>query len=141
MSTYNSLHLLVTRQVRTGAEGTSLSLVQTQSYAYPKVTSVTDLPPDEACRVGDHGLRRPPSGATRTVTTGSTYNNEGQQLTYTDAAGNTTTTTYDPKFGLPLTQTVTGHDGTASVTTNTLSTDGKSVNQTTTAVGDLQDGR
>ncbi len=136
VSTYNSLHLLVTRQVRTGAEGTSLSLVQTQSYAYPKVTSVTDLPPNYGKPASVTTVYGDPhSGATRTVTTGSTYNNEGQQLTYTDAAGNTTTTTYDPKFGLPLTQTVTGHDGTASVTTNTLSTDGKSVDQTTTAVG------
>ena len=134
-ATYNSLHLLLSQKVYTHPPGKAQVLSQTQTWTYPQVTSVTSLPANYskptslAVAYGD-----PQSGSTRTVTTISAYNNQGLQTSASNAAGTTTTTTYG-SYGLPLTQTVTGKQGAASVTTNTLSADGKTVKTATTAVG------
>ena len=70
---------------------------------------------------------------TRTVTTTSAITT-GPADSTTNAAVTKTTTTYG-SYGLPLTQTVTGKHGATSVTTDTLSADGKTVKTVTTAVG------
>ena len=132
-STYNSLHLLVSRTVTIAAAGGS-ALNQTQTYTYPSVTSVTSLPANYAMPLTVTTVYGNPAfGATRTEVTKSSYDDQGQQTAFTNAAGTTTTTTYDPRYGLPLTQTVTGTDGVTSIATNTLTANGKSVYQATTA--------
>ena len=110
-------------------------LSQAQAWTYPPVTSVASLPANYAkptslaVTYGD-----PQFGSTRTVTTTTAYNNQGLQTSASNPAGTTTVTTYG-SFGLPLTQTVTGKHGATSVTTDTLSGDGKTVKTATTAVG------
>ena len=98
------------------------------------MTSVTSLPANYAKPLTVTTVYGDPAfGATRTEVTKSSYDDQGQQTAFTNAAGTTTTTTYDPRYGLPLTQTVTGTDGVTSIATNTLTADGKSVYQATTA--------
>lgn len=133
-STYNSLHLLTTQKVYTATPaGTRVN--QTQTYTYPTVSSVTNLPANYAKPVsvtvvyGDAVY-----GPTRPVTTTSSYNDKGELVSATNAAGTVTATSYYP-YGLPATQTTTGADGATSITTNTLSGDGKSIATATTAAG------
>ncbi len=134
-ATYNSLHLLVSQQVYVHPPGQAQVLSQAQAYTYPAVTSVASLPANYAkptsltVAYGD-----PQFGPTRTVTTTTAYNNQGLQTSATNPAGTTTTTSYG-SYGLPLTQTVTGKHGATSITTDTLSGDGKTVKTVTTAVG------
>jgi RHS repeat-associated protein len=134
-ATYNSLHLLVAQKVYVRPPGGAQVLDQAQAYTYPAVSSVASLPANYAkptavtVTYGD-----PQFGPTRTVTTTAAYNDQGEQTSATDAAGTTTTTTYG-SYGLPVTQTVTGKDGATSVTTNTLTADGKQIATTTAAVG------
>jgi RHS repeat-associated protein len=134
-STYNSLHLLMTQKVLTAAPGGGFRTSQTQVYKYPAVNSVGSLPPDYAkptsvtVTYGD-----PEFKPNRTVTTSSAYNDQGEQTSFTNAAGTTTATTYNT-YGLPATQTVTGPHGATSITTDTFTTDGKAVETATTAVG------
>jgi RHS repeat-associated protein len=135
-ATYNSLQLLVDQQV-TLHPGGDATLNQDQTYTYPDVNSVDDLPPNYSKPTSVTVVYGDPSigsGATRTVTTASQYNDKGLQTSATNGAGTTTTTSYG-SYGLPLTQTVTGEHGATSVTTDTLSTDGKTVKTVTTAVG------
>jgi RHS repeat-associated protein len=134
-ATYNSLHLLTSQKVYIHPPGKAQVLSQAQTWAYPQVTSVTSLPANYSkptsltMAYGD-----PQFGSTRTVTTASAYNDEGLQTSASNAAGTKTTTTYG-SYGLPLTQTVTGRQGAVSVTTGTLSGDGKTVKTATTATG------
>ena len=136
-ATYNSLHLLLSQKVYTHPAGKAQVLSQAQTWTYPQVTSVTSLPANYSkptsltVAYGD-----PQFGSTRTVTTTSAYNNQGLQTSASNAAGTTTTTQYG-SYGLPLTQTVIGKHGAASVTTDTLSADGKTVKTVTTAVGSV----
>ena len=134
-ATYNSLHLLLSQKVYTHPPGKAQVLSQTQTWTYPPVTSVTSLPANYSKPVSlTVAYGDPQFGSTRTVTTTSAYNNQGLQTSASNAAGTTTTTQYG-SYGLPLTQTVTGKHGAASVTTDTLSADGKTVKTVTTAVG------
>jgi RHS repeat-associated protein len=134
-ATYNSLHLLLSQQVHTHPPGKAQVLSQTQTWTYPQVTSVTSLPANYSrptsltVAYGD-----PQFGPTRTVTTASAFNNQGLQTSASNAAGTTTATQYG-SYGLPLTETVIGKHGAASVTTDTLSANGKAVKTVTTAVG------
>jgi RHS repeat-associated protein len=139
-STYNSLHLLLSQKVYVHPPGKAQVLSQAQTWTYPTVTSVASLPANYSkptsltVAYGD-----PLFGATRTVTTSTAYNNQGLQISATNVAGTTTTTTYG-SYGLPLTQTVTGKQGATSVTTDTLSDDNKTVKTVTTAVGSTDAG-
>ena len=136
-ATYNSLHLLLSQRVYTHPAGKAQVLSQAQTWTYPQVTSVASLPANYSkptsltVAYGD-----PQFGSTRTVTTTSAYNNQGLQTSASNAAGTTTTTQYG-SYGLPLTQTVIGKHGAASVTTEALSADGKTVKTVTTAVGSV----
>jgi RHS repeat-associated protein len=134
-STYNSLHLLVEQKIYLTPPGGAKVLNQTQTYAYPPVTSVNNLPANYAKPISVTVVYGNPTfGATRTVTTGSAYNDQGELTSATNAAGTTTTTTYG-SYGLPATQTVTGTGGAASISTDTPTSDGKSIATATTATG------
>ena len=132
---YNSLHMLVSQKVYIHPPGKAQELSQTQTWTYPAVTSVASLPANYSkptsltVAYGD-----PQFGPTRTVTTASAYNDQGLQTSATNTAGTKTTTAYG-SYGLPRTQTVTGKQGATSVTTDTLSADGKTVKTVATAVG------
>jgi len=138
--TYNSLHLLISQQVLTASGPGGLKTSQTQVYCYPvycppKVPSWTSLPANYAKPTSVAVTYGDPSHKpNRTVTTSSAYNDEGLQTSATNAAGTTTTTTYN-SYGLPVTQTVTGTDGSTSITTDTFTDDGKSVQTVSTATG------
>jgi RHS repeat-associated protein len=136
-ATYDSLQLLVVQQLVLQPPGGDRRLDQEQIYGYPKVTSVASLPPNYAQPTSTTDIYGDPdvgTGATRTVTTKAEYDDEGLQTSATNEAGTTTVTTYG-SYGLPLTQTVSGADGATSVTTDTLTADGKEIRTATTAVG------
>jgi RHS repeat-associated protein len=138
--TYNSLHLLISQKVLTASGPGGLKTSQTQVYCYPvycppKMTSWTSLPANYAKPTSVAVTYGDPSHkSNRTVTTSSAYNDEGLQTSATNAAGTTTATTYN-SYGLPVTQTVTGTDGSTSITTDTFTADGKSVQTVSTATG------
>ena len=138
--TYNSLHLLISQKVLTASGPGGLKTSQTQVYCYPvycppKMTSWTSLPANYAKPTSVAVTYGDPSHKpNRTVTTSSAYNDEGLQTSATNAAGTTTATTYN-SYGLPVTQTVTGTDGSTSITTDTFTDDGKSVQTVSTATG------
>jgi RHS repeat-associated protein len=136
-STYNSLHLLTGRKVYiTTPAGTRLNQDQAYTYLTPAVPPAgVPLPANYAkpakvkTAYGD-----PAFGTTRTTVTSSAYNDQGELTSATTAAGTVTGYTYF-SYGLPHTQTETGTDGTTSITTSTLTADGKSVQTTSTATG------
>ena len=138
--TYNSLHLLISQKVLTASGPGAFRTSQTQVYCYPvycppKVISWTSLPANYAKPTSVAVTYGDPSHKpNRTVTTSSAYNDQGLQTSATNAAGTTTATTYN-SYGLPVTQTVTGTDGSTSVTTDTFTDDGKSVQTVATATG------
>ena len=113
LSTYDSQHRLVQRDVKAGAV-----TVQHQTSTYPPIepgplsgnyarplsTSVTYLASSDI-----HGIAS--SSATRTATSNHTYDDHGRVLTSTDETGTTTATTYDDRFGLITDVTITGADG------------------------------
>ena len=73
------------------------------------------------------------AAGTRTVTTNRSYDEHGRVLTSTDETGTTTAITYDDRFGLIGDVTITGADGSQSVTSHTLSADGTTIQDATTA--------
>ena len=135
-ATYNSLHLLLSQKVHTHPPGKAQVLSQTQTWTYPQVTSVTSLPANYAkptslaVAYGD-----PQFGSTRTVTTTIGLQQPGladlgqqrgrddhhQHLRELRAAA-------DPDGDRQARRPT-------SVTTDTLSSDGKTVKTVTTAVG------
>jgi len=136
LSTYNSLHLLVRRQVEAVNPAAGTEPVQSDTFGYPKVVSTSQLPPNYGDPTSTSTvIGNPAGGPTRTTTTSSAYNDDGQQISATDATGATTTTTYDPRFGVPTEQKTTAADGATEITSNTLTDDGKAIESTSTAVG------
>jgi YD repeat-containing protein len=141
-STYNSLHLLTSREVFAPQRGEgSRAQAQLQEFTYP-LSNASSWSPDNLpanyskptatkLTYGD-----PIFGSTRSVQTSSDYDDHGQLVSSTKPDGTVTTTKFDyDHYGLPKTQTVTGTDGTTSITTNDLTADGKAIATTTTAVG------
>ena len=134
-ATYNSLHLLMSQKVTIASPTQGTVVDQAQTYTYPPVTSVANLPPNYSKPTSVTVIYGDPLyGATRRVTTSSSYNDRGELVSATNAAGMVTKDSYFPN-GLPDTQTETGPDGETSVTTDTLTPDGKSIDTVTTAVG------
>lgn len=134
VATYNSLHLLVEQKVFTRDPGGPLVQTQDQTYKYPDVTSVADLPPNYAKPTLVTVTYGNPQFPTRTARTSSDYNDRGLLVSAVNAAGMATKDTYFGN-GLLDTQTQTGPDGTTSITTDTLTADGKSVKTVSTATG------
>jgi len=134
--TYNSLHLLVTRAIRISDPTRGSVLQSTQTYTYPDVGTVLALPANYAKPTGVTVVFGDPVyGATRTTRSSFRFDDQGELGSTTDETGTVTKTTYDPRFGVPLSETVTGADGTTAVTTNTLTGDGSAVRTSTRAVG------
>lgn len=140
LSTYDSQHRLVTRQVYAGPVGGSGVLVQTQVKEYPPIQAL-NVPGNYArptsttltfhARSTSAGVV--PAGADRSVSTSSTYDDHGRLLTSTNEVGATTVTVYDEAFGLVTSSTTTGSDDTQRQTVNTLSDDRTTIATSTTA--------
>jgi RHS repeat-associated protein len=137
-STYNSLHLLTSRQVLAPRPGDASAQAQEQEFTYPlgQSWSPDDLPANFArptatkVTYGDPQLDQ----NRRSVETHSSYDDRGQLVSSTNADGTVTRTEFDDRYGLPTKRTATGADGTANITDNTLTADGKAIAATTTAV-------
>lgn len=135
LSTYDSQHRLVARAVMAGevtvqehtSTYTPVRAVEVDpNYARPTSTSVTY----RAASSTDGVVA---AAGARTVTTSRVYDDHGRVSESTDETGTTTTFTYDQAFGLITGVTITGADGSGTVTTHTLSADGKSIVEASTA--------
>ncbi len=135
LSTYDSQHRLVQRDVKAGAV-----IVQHQTSTYPPIepgelggnyARPLSTTIEYAATSSVAGIAS--AAGTRTVTTNRSYDQHGRVLTSTDETGTTTAITYDERFGLIGNVTITGADGSRSVTSHTLSADGTTIQDATTA--------
>jgi RHS repeat-associated protein len=133
-STYNSLHLLTMRRVLV-RQGLAMPRVQEQELDYLPASDPDKLPANYSKPTSTKVTYGPIFGPTRSVQTSSSYDDRGQLGVSTDESGAVTKTEFDPRYGLPTRQTVTGTDGTTSITINTPTGDGKAIDTTTTLVG------
>lgn len=142
VSTYDSAHRLVARDVLAAPNTLTPIVVQHQALTYPDF-KVPQFQPANYARplttaVSYEGSSGPGgvtaiSGAPRVVKTSTTYDNHGRVLTSVDETGTTTTNTYDPNYGLVTSTMASGADGTTRSATNTLSADNKTIASTTQA--------
>ncbi|MER6076176.1 RHS repeat-associated core domain-containing protein [Streptomyces sp. NPDC001817] len=145
-STYNNLHLLQERRV----EKIGAGIVNVQEFDYPGEDE-SGTPPDSdklpanyalASRFSSKALN--PASAeqvVREVETTANYDERGRLESFTDETGTKTTIKYDngligsDHYSLPLEKTVTGKDGTVSVTVNKLTEDKKAIEESTVKAG------
>ena len=140
LSTFDSLHRLVERQVSAASDSGNVT-VQDQVMCYSGFPPAFSPPPANYARPLKtsvaYSASSGPSGVTaatgppRTVITRDTYDDHGRVLTSTDETGATTVTTYDPAYGLVTSVITTGKDGTQRELKNTLSADDKTINTST----------
>ncbi len=144
MSTYDALHRLIRKQIAvTPASGQAAIEVQTHEMSYPTPVRMPDgLPANyghptqtaltESAATSPDGLT---ASAPRTTTTATSYDDHGRVVSAADEVGTTTTTEYDDRYGLVISQTTTGSDGSESQMLNTLTADGANIATSTTSVG------
>jgi RHS repeat-associated protein len=135
VSTYDSKHRLVGRTVLAGAVS-----VQHQTATYPPVQTAP-VPGNYARPATTTLTYSATSGmdaiaaatGSRTVTTSRIYDDHGRVTQSTDETGTKPAITYDDRYGLITSVTITGTDGSCSQTTHVLSADKKTISSTTTA--------
>ncbi|MER7960073.1 RHS repeat-associated core domain-containing protein [Streptomyces sp. NPDC096030] len=155
-SVYNSLHLLKERTATLEVNGEQKP-VRTQQLSYEGEREDGQIPPPASGLPANYGkpvratvtVHDPATGRSRTTTETARFDEHGRETERTDVTGAKTVTEYDPTalggqsgvqgsagvgqgsvpagYGLPLRATVTGLDGTQTVTENTLTDDRKSI--------------
>ncbi|MER7959707.1 RHS repeat-associated core domain-containing protein [Streptomyces sp. NPDC096030] len=153
-SVYNSLHLLKERTATLTVNGEQKP-VRTQQLQYEGEQEDGQAPPPASDLPANYGkpvratvtVHDPATGRSRTTTETARFDEHGRETERTDVTGATTVTEYGPTaldpvqvsrdgggeekplagYGLPLRITVTGADGTQTVTENTLTADRKSI--------------
>ncbi|MER7959594.1 RHS repeat-associated core domain-containing protein, partial [Streptomyces sp. NPDC096030] len=148
-SVYNSLHLLKERTAVLDVNGEQKP-VRTQQLSYEGEREDGQVPPAASALPANYGkpvratvtVHDPATGRSRTTTETARFDEHGRETERTDVTGAKTVTAYDPTapgspsgdegsgpagYGLPVKITVTGHDGTQTVTENTLTADRKSI--------------
>ncbi|MER7960064.1 RHS repeat-associated core domain-containing protein, partial [Streptomyces sp. NPDC096030] len=151
-SVYNSLHLLKERTATLEVNGEQKP-VRTQELSYEGEREDGQTPPPASALPANYGkpvratvtVHDPATGKSRTTTETARFDEHGRETERTDVTGAKTVTEYDPAalggeggagggqgsvpagYGLPLRATVTGLDGTQTVTENTLTDDRKSI--------------
>ncbi|MER7959357.1 hypothetical protein, partial [Streptomyces sp. NPDC096030] len=157
-SVYNSLHLLKERTATLEVNGEQRP-VRTQELSYEGEREDGQVPPPASGLPANYGkpvratvtVHDPATGKSRTTTETARFDEHGRETERTDVTGAKTVTEYDPTalggrsgpqggagaegsgpagYGLPLRVTVTGHDGTQSITENTLTADRRSIAST-----------
>ena len=137
LSTYDSAHRLVTREVRaTDDPADDQITVQTQAMTYPDFAQPQSLPGNYtrpltttitfSASSGPNGISAA-ADRPRTSKTTNSYDDHGRIAAKIGPDGTTTKTTYDDApghFGLVETIVATGADGTRRAIANTLSADG-----------------
>ena len=144
LATYDALHRLTSRTISVvPAAGQQAIPAQSQTLAYAtKVTTPANLPANfarpsttsliQSATTSAAGIK---ATSPRTTTAQTSYDDHGRIVSATDEVGTTTTTQYDDRFGRVSRQTTTGADGSQAQLVNTLTDDGKSVQSSTTSVG------
>ena len=145
LSTYDSAHRLIERQVLSDPGNSTPVVVQDQVVTYPPLVSIADgqVPPANYSKpTGTTVTSRAVSGPTgitqgatgRTVTSASTFDSHGRKTSSTDETGVTTTTTYDPEYGLVTgAVTTSAANKTLRTITTTLTDDHKNIQTATQA--------
>ncbi|MFF7183377.1 RHS repeat-associated core domain-containing protein [Streptomyces sp. NPDC008121] len=153
-SVYNSLHLLKERTASLDINGEPVP-VRSQQLTYEGEREGGQAPPPASALPANYGkpvkaevtVHDPATGRSRSTTETARFDEHGRETERTDATGAVTVTAYDPTalgtptgegvpagFGLPVKVTVTGTDGSRTVTENALAPDRKSIARTTEAV-------
>ncbi len=140
LSTYDSEHRLVARTV-TAQNDAGDVIVQRHAMTYPGFFPPQALPGNYArplttqvqflSKSGPGGMQT--KGSARTVQSSQTYDMHGRVKTSTDELGTTTTTTYDPTFGLVTSSVAVAKDGTQRSVTNALNAAKTAILSTTQA--------
>ena len=150
VSTYDSLHRLISRRITAPSQQANASVtVQQHDFGFSGFATPANLPANYDKPVNtkiSNWTRSGPGGlvladAPRVTTTSSAYDDHGRVLSVDDPSGATTLTTYDNTYGLVTNQTKTVGTDVLQSTTNTLTADKKAVHSSTTSTqspdGDL----